>query len=171
MRMFSFAFLLGIIIFRSLEAKSKVDLPEFHLPDQKGTVFHSGSAKGQVYFLLGCGFQDVILCRKHGRKIYWKMQTLLNDEDKVSFSAYLGLKGAPKQALDYISEEKDKDYESILLDKAGILEEGLQNGKSYLRVYSPQGKLVHREYFENVNDAKVLELFEIVKKLRRGTRK
>ncbi|TGK03132.1 hypothetical protein EHQ53_06700 [Leptospira langatensis] len=150
-----------------LFSDSQVTLPRFQLQDQKGVAFSSSSVKGNTYFLLGCGFRDIVLCRKHGRKIYWKMQTLLKDEDKVIFSAYLDLKNAPQTVFDYILQEKDKDYESILLDKQGILSLGLVGGKSYLRVYSPKGSLLHSEYFQTVDDAKVLELFEFVKKGRR----
>lgn len=171
MRYLGIIAILLFISWSSLLAESKSDLPEFRLADQKGVVFRSDSAKGNVYFLLGCGFKDVVLCRKHGRKIYWKMQTFLQDEDKVLFSAYLDLKGAPKPVFDYISGEKDKDYESLLLDKDGVLKEGLMDGKSYLRVYSPKGKLLHMEYFESVDDTKVSELFEYIKKYRRGKSK
>ncbi|TGK07146.1 hypothetical protein EHO59_03285 [Leptospira semungkisensis] len=150
-----------------LFSDSQVQLPSFRLPDQKGQIFASDSAKGNTYFLLGCGFKDVVLCRKHGRKIYWKMQTLLKDEDKVLFSGYLNLKNAPQTVFDYILKEKDKEYESILLDKEGILSRGLTDGRSYLRVYSPKGNLIHTEYFQTVDDSKVLELFEFVKKGRR----
>ncbi|WP_246048782.1 hypothetical protein [Leptospira sarikeiensis] len=147
-----------------LGAEPGEKLPNFKLADQRGEVFRSTTAKGKTYFLLGCGFKDIVSCRKHGRKIYWKMQTLLKDEDKVLFTAYLNLKGAPSSVFDYILNEKDKDYESILLDKEGILSEGLSEGKSFLRVYSPKGILIHKEYFESVDDSKVLELYKLVKK-------
>ncbi|MGJ4787483.1 hypothetical protein [Leptospira koniambonensis] len=146
-----------------LSADEKEKLPDFKLADQKGKVFSSSTVKGNTYFLLGCGFKDVILCRKHGRKIYWKMQTLLKDEDRVIFSAYLNLKNAPSEVFDYILQEKKKDYESILLDKKGILSNGLAEGKSFLRVYSPKGMLIHKEYFESVDDAKVSELYKLIR--------
>ncbi|TGK21298.1 hypothetical protein EHO61_04595 [Leptospira fluminis] len=141
------------------------------MQDQKGKVFTSESSKGKTLFLLGCGFKDIVLCRKHGRKIYWKMQTLLKDEDSVEFLAYLDLHKAPGAVNDYISGERDKDYESILLDKKGDLSEGLKDGTSYLRVYSRSGTILHEEYFRNVDDSVVLRLFEFVKvdRIRRRT--
>lgn len=145
-----------------VSADEKERLPDFKLPDQKGKVFSSHNVKGNTYFLLGCGFKDVVLCRKHGRKIYWKMQTLLKDEDRTIFSAYLNLKNAPAAVFDYILQEKEKDYESILLDKKGILSNGLVEGRSFLRVYSPKGVLIHKEYFESVDDSKVFELYKLV---------
>lgn len=146
-----------------LNADEKEKLPDFKLADQKGKVFSSSSAKRNTYFLLGCGFKDVVLCRKHGRKIYWKMQTLLKDEDRVIFSAYLNLKNAPSAVFDYLLQEREKDYESILLDKRGLLSNGLVEGKSLLRVYSPKGTLIHKEYFESVDDTKVSELYKLVR--------
>ncbi|TGK09230.1 hypothetical protein EHO58_02280 [Leptospira selangorensis] len=154
-----------VLIFSTfgLSAEEKEKLPDFKLADQKGIVFSSSTAKGNTYFLLGCGFKDIVLCRKHGRKIYWKMQTLLKDEDHVIFSAYLNLKKAPSAVFDYILQEKEKDYESILLDKKGTLSSGLVEGKSFLRVYSPKGVLIHKEYFESVDDTKVSELYKLVR--------
>ncbi|TGM97616.1 hypothetical protein [Leptospira dzoumogneensis] len=146
-----------------LNADENEKLPDFKLADQKGKVFNSKTAKGNTYFLLGCGFKDVVLCRKHGRKIYWKMQTLLKEEDHVIFSAYLNLKNAPSAVFDYILQEKEKDYESILLDKKGILSNGLAEGKSFLRVYSPKGVLIHKEYFGSVDDTKVSELYKLIR--------
>lgn len=161
------ATLSGLIFSDNILGETGTALPKFRLPDQRGEFFRSESAKGNTYFLLGCGFKDVVLCRKHGRKIYWKMQTLINEDEKISFSAYLKLKGAPQAAFDYILKEKDKEYESILLDREGFLADGLLDGKSFLRVYSPKGNLLHSEYFQTVDDAKVLELFEFVKKARK----
>ncbi|MGJ4745722.1 hypothetical protein ACQV5M_05110 [Leptospira sp. SA-E8] len=158
--------IVSVILFLSafgLSTEEKEKLPDFKLADQKGKVFNSASAKGNTYFLLGCGFKDVVLCRKHGRKIYWKMQTLLKDEDHATFSAYLNLKNAPSAVYDYILQEKEKDYESILLDKKGILSNGLVEGRSFLRVYSPKGTLIHKEYFESVDDAKVSELYKLIR--------
>ncbi|PKA17658.1 hypothetical protein [Leptospira haakeii] len=146
-----------------LNAEEKEKLPDFKLADQKGKVFSSSTARGNTYFLLGCSFKDIVLCRKHGRKIYWKMQTLLKDEDRVIFSAYLNLKNAPSAVFDYILQEKEKDYESILLDKKGALSAGLIEGKSFLRIYSSKGVLIHKEYFESVDDAKVSELYKLVR--------
>ncbi|PJZ78058.1 hypothetical protein [Leptospira neocaledonica] len=159
-RVISFILLLSV---SGLRADEKEKLPDFKLSDQKGKVFSSATAKGNTYFLLGCGFKDVILCRKHGRKIYWKMQTLLKDEDRVIFSAYLNLKDAPSAVFDHIFREREKDYESILLDKKGILSKGLAEGKSFLRVYSPKGTLIHKEYFESVDDTKVSELYRLIR--------
>ncbi|PJZ27135.1 hypothetical protein CH352_08525 [Leptospira hartskeerlii] len=154
-----------VLLLSALElvADEKERLPDFRLADQRGKVFNSSSAKGNTYFLLGCGFKDIVLCRKHGRKIYWKMQTFLKDEDRVIFSAYLNLKNAPSAVFDYIFQEKEKDYESILLDKKGVLSNGLVEGKSFLRVYSPKGALIHKEYFESVDDAKVSELYRLTR--------
>ncbi|TGK38051.1 hypothetical protein [Leptospira andrefontaineae] len=159
-RVISFVLFFSVI---GLSADEKEKLPDFKLADQNGKVFSSSSAKGSAYFLLGCGFKDVVLCRKHGRKIYWKMQTLLKDDDHVTFSAYLNLKEAPSSVFEYILQEKGKDYESILLDKKGILSKGLTEGKSFLRVYSPKGILIHKEYFESVDDTKVSELYKLVR--------
>ncbi|GBF39724.1 hypothetical protein [Leptospira johnsonii] len=157
---------ISVILFLSafgISADEKEKLPDFKLPDQKGKIFNSANVKGNTYFLLGCGFKDVVLCRKHGRKIYWKMQTLLKDEDRAIFSAYLNLKNAPPAVFDYILQEKEKDYESLLLDKKGILSTGIVEGRSFLRVYSPKGALIHKEYFESVDDAKVSELYKLVR--------
>jgi hypothetical protein len=167
MKISGWAAAIVILSFSSIGfGETGIQLPKFRLPDQKNIIFDSESAKGNTYFLLGCGFKDIVLCRKHGRKIYWKMQTLINEDEQVLFSAYLNLKGAPKAAFDYILKEKDKEYESILLDKDGLLENGLSDGKSFLRIYSPKGKLLHTEYFYTVDDAKVLQLFEFVKMTR-----
>ncbi|WP_232225706.1 hypothetical protein [Leptospira broomii] len=99
------------------------------------------------------------------------MQTMLSDDDSVEFFAYLNLQYAPKQVFDYISDQKEKDYESLLLDKKGSLSEGLQDGKSFLRIYSRNGSLIHKEYFTAVDDSTVSRLFEFVKKDRLKGRK
>ncbi|WP_238325612.1 hypothetical protein [Leptospira inadai] len=99
------------------------------------------------------------------------MQTMLSDDDTVEFFAYLNLRFAPKQVFEYISSQKEKDYESLLLDKNGFLSEGLQDGKSFLRIYSRNGLLIHKEYFATVDDSTVSRLFEFVKKDRLKGRK
>ncbi|WP_243393196.1 hypothetical protein [Leptospira perolatii] len=94
------------------------------------------------------------------------MQTLISESDPVEFIAFVNLSGAPSGAFDYISKEKDKEYESILLDKQGSLAEGLSQGKTFLRVFSRKGRLIHAESFQSVQDSDVIRLFDLIRKER-----
>ncbi|KON76090.1 Uncharacterized protein NV38_0003239, partial [Leptospira kirschneri serovar Mozdok] len=141
------------------------DLPDFQLKDQKNKVLNSKNLKGKMVFLLGCSYVDIVLCRKHGRKIYWRMQNLIDEsEDFVEFIAFVDLRNAPSAVQVYIDENKSKNYESILLDTKGILSSGIRPGVSWLRIYSRNKKQIFESYYKEVDDQTVDSLYEIVRK-------
>ncbi|WP_061224858.1 hypothetical protein [Leptospira weilii] len=159
-RMFFFPtfLLLTISVFSS-------DLPHFQLKDQKGKILNSRTLKGKTVFLLGCSYVDIVLCRKHGRKIYWRMQNLIDEsEDFIEFVAFVDLRNAPSAVQTYINENKSKNYESILLDSEGILSSGIQPNFSWLRIFSRSKKQIFESYYKEINDQTVDSLYEIVRK-------
>lgn len=154
-------FLLAVSVFSS-------DLPHFQLKDQKGKILNSKTLKGKTVFLLGCSYVDIVLCRKHGRKIYWRMQNLIDEsEDFVEFVAFVDLRNAPGAVQTYINENKSKNYESILLDPEGILSSGIRPNFSWLRIFSRSKKQIFESYYKEVNDQTVDSLYEIVRKQRK----
>ncbi|TGL66134.1 hypothetical protein EHQ67_17085 [Leptospira kmetyi] len=144
------------------------DLPEFQLKDQRGKILSSKTLKGKTVFLLGCSYRDVVLCRKHGRKIYWRMQNLIDDsKDFVEFIAFLDLRNAPGEVQSYIDENRSKNYESIFLDTKGVLSTGIRPNFSWLRIFSGNKKLLFESYYTEVDDRTVDTLYEIVRKQRK----
>ncbi|XDD52092.1 hypothetical protein AB3N59_00115 [Leptospira sp. WS92.C1] len=141
------------------------DFPEFQLRDQRGKILNSKKLKGKTVFLLGCGYQDVVLCRKHGRKIYWRMQNLLGEsEESVEFVAFLNLLNAPEAVHAYVRENQSKNYESIYLDEKGILSSGIRPNFSWLRIFSGNKKLIFESYYQEVDDRTVDKLYGILQK-------
>lgn len=144
------------------------DLPEFQLKDQRGKILGSKNLKGKTVFLLGCSYKDVVLCRKHGRKIYWRMQNLVDEsKDSVEFVAFLDLRNTPGEVQSYIDENRSKNYESIFLDSKGVLSSGIRSNFSWLRIFSGNKKLIFESYYTEVNDRTVDSLYEIVRKQRK----
>ncbi|QDK21340.1 hypothetical protein [Leptospira weilii] len=144
------------------------DLPHFQLKDQKGKILNSRTLKDKTVFLLGCSYVDIVLCRKHGRKIYWRMQNLIDEsKDFIEFVAFIDLRNAPSAVQTYINENKSKNYESILLDPKGILSSGIRPNFSWLRIFSRSKKQIFESYYKEINDQTVDSLYEIVRKQRK----
>ncbi|EMY77385.1 hypothetical protein LEP1GSC060_2946 [Leptospira weilii serovar Ranarum str. ICFT] len=165
---FSFRIIfLSIFLFPTFSVFSS-DLPDFQLKDQRGQVLSSKTLKGKVVFLLGCSYTDVVLCRKHGRKIYWRMQNLIDEsKDFVEFVAFIDLRNAPSAVSVYIDENKSKNYESIFLDSKGVLSSGIRSDFSWLRIFSGNKKQIFESYYKEVDDRTVDSLYEIVRKQRK----
>ncbi len=141
------------------------DLPDFQLKDQRNKVLNSKNLKGKMVFLLGCSYVDIVLCRKHGRKIYWRMQNLIDESnDFVEFIAFVDLRNAPSAVQVYIDENKSKNYESILLDTKGVLSSGIRPNVSWLRIFSRSKKQIFESYYKEVDDQTVDSLYEIIRK-------
>lgn len=114
---------------------------------------------------MGCFLRDLEICRKQGRKLYWKMQNLLwKDSTKVHFLLYLDFQETNKLVEDYLEESKTKQFESILLDRKGHLAIGLTKSVSYLRIYNKTGKLISSSYQEEMDEALIQEVYGILKK-------
>ncbi|BDA77101.1 hypothetical protein LPTSP3_g00310 [Leptospira kobayashii] len=152
------------IFFISTVSTHANTLPHFQMADQYGKQYNHTSIKGKPVVFLGCEIRDVELCRKIGRKIYWKMQNLLwKDADKIAFLSYLNLKETNQLVEKYIEESKSKQFEAVLLDRKGELIQGLEPEKAFLRIFDRKGKEIHREYLETADDEKVKELYVILK--------
>lgn len=160
----SFLFLLGLLCFPIHSS----DLPDFQLKDQRGRKLVSKDLKGKTSVFLGCGYLDIVLCRKHGRKIYWRMQNLVDESrDNVEFVAYIDLRNAPQAVHSYIYENHSKNYESVFLDETGILSSGIKPNFSWLRIFSGNKKLIYESYYQTVDDNTVDKLYEIIRKQRK----
>ncbi|WP_036040517.1 hypothetical protein [Leptospira alstonii] len=158
---------LSIFLFLALPVFS-TDLPDFQLKDQRGQVLNSKALKGKTVFLLGCSYTDIVLCRKHGRKIYWRMQNLIDEsKDFVEFVAFIDLRNAPSAVSVYIDENKSKNYESIFLDSKGVISSGIRPDFSWLRIFSRDKKQIFESYYKEVDDRTVDSLYEIVRKQRK----
>ncbi|WP_244147642.1 TlpA family protein disulfide reductase [Leptospira yanagawae] len=158
----SFFIILFFCISATLEADS---IPQFQMKDQYGQSYSDSSIKGKPIVLMGCFLRDVEVCRKQGRKLYWKMQNLLwKDSNKVNFLMYLDLKESNKLVEDYIEESKHKQYENILLDRKGQLANGLSKGEVFIRIYNKSGKLLSTTYKSEIEETLIQEVYEILKK-------
>ncbi|ASV09149.1 hypothetical protein B2G50_10815 [Leptospira interrogans serovar Canicola] len=141
------------------------DLPDFQLKDQRNKVLNTKILKGKIVFLLGCSYMDIVLCRKHGRKFYWRMQNLIDEsEDFVEFIALVDLRNAPNAIQVNIDENKSKNYESILLDTKGVLSSGIRPNVSWLRILTRSKNQIFESYYKEVDDQTVDFLYEIVRK-------
>lgn len=89
---------------------------------------------------------------------------MLTKKDNVEFLAYLELNSAPSAVIEFVSEEKKKGYESILLDREGQLKKGLLPGKSFLRIFSKKGNLIYKQYYTDMDNNVVDFLFSFVRK-------
>ncbi|RHX92159.1 hypothetical protein [Leptospira stimsonii] len=144
------------------------DLPDFQIKDQRGKKLSSKALKGKTSVLLGCGYADIVLCRKHGRKIYWRMQNHIDEsKDNVEFVAFLDLRNAPEAVHSYIDENHSKNYESVFLDEKGVLSSGIKPNFSWLRIFSGNKKLIYESYYQTVDDSTVDKLYEIIRKQRK----
>ncbi|TGL44281.1 hypothetical protein [Leptospira perdikensis] len=140
-------------------------MPQFQMKDQYGQSYSDSSVKGKPVVLMGCFLRDLEICRKQGRKLYWKMQNLLwKDSTKVHFLLYLDFQETNKLVEDYLEESKTKQFESILLDRKGHLAIGLTKSVSYLRIYNKTGKLISSSYQEEMDEALIQEVYGILKK-------
>ncbi|WP_232227803.1 peroxiredoxin family protein [Leptospira wolbachii] len=140
-------------------------MPQFQMKDQYGQSYSDSSVKGKPVVLMGCFLRDLELCRKQGRKLYWKMQNLLwKDSSKVHFLLYLDFQETNKLVEDYLEESKTKQFESILLDRKGHLSVGLTKGESYIRIFNKSGKLVSSSYQEQMDEDLIREIYGILKK-------
>ncbi|TGN00882.1 hypothetical protein [Leptospira yasudae] len=157
-----------LILLFNLWSLNASDLPEFRLRDQRGEVLESKKLKGKIVFLLGCSFTDIVLCRKHGRKIYWRMQNLIDEsKDRVEFIAFIDLRNAPNEVQTYIDQNKSRNYESIFLDEKGVISSGIRRNFSWLRIFSGNKKLIFESYYKDVDDRTVDSLYEIIRKQRK----
>ncbi|WP_244247602.1 hypothetical protein [Leptospira yasudae] len=157
-----------LILLFNLWSLNASDLPEFRLRDQRGEVLESKKLKGKTVFLLGCSYTDIVLCRKHGRKIYWRMQNLIDEsKDRVEFIAFIDLQTAPNEVQTYIDQNKSKNYESIFLDEKGAISSGIRRNFSWLRIFSGNKKLIFESYYKDVDDRTVDSLYEIIRKQRK----
>ncbi|ABZ92580.1 hypothetical protein EHQ92_03800 [Leptospira biflexa] len=151
-----------VSFFAPLNADS---IPQFQMKDQYGQSYSDTSVKGKPIVLMGCFLRDVEICRKQGRKLYWKMQNLLwKESNKVNFLMYLDLKESNKIVEEYIEESKHKQYETILLDRKGQLTNGLTRGEVYIRIYNKSGKLLSSIYKSEIEETLIQEVYEILKK-------
>ncbi len=157
-------FLLAVVFVSGEEWKTQ-PMPQFQMKDQYGQSYSDGLVKGKPVVLMGCFLRDLELCRKQGRKLYWKMQNLLwKDSNKVHFLLYLDFQETNKLVEDYLEESKTKQFESILLDRKGHLAVGLTKGESYLRIYNKAGKMISSSYQEEMGEALIQEIYGILKK-------
>lgn len=158
-------FVLLVFLLFSGEKWNAQSIPQFHMKDQYGQSYSDSSVKGKPVVLMGCFLRDLELCRKQGRKLYWKMQNLLwKDSSKVHFLLYLDFQETNKLVEDYVEESKTKQFESILLDRKGHLSTGLIKGESYLRIFNKSGKMISSSYQEEMDDALIQEVYGILKK-------
>lgn len=140
-------------------------LPTFSFLDQYENRINSKNLLGSPFVLLGCQKEDIEICRKVGRKLYWKMQNLLwNDASRVKYVAYLNLKESNALIEKFITESKNKEFESIYLDRKGELEIGLKSDFAYLRVFNAKGYEIYKDYFDQLTNENINTIHELLKK-------
>ena len=157
--------LLLFILFLLSNHLLATSLPNFSMQDQYENHLSTKNLIGFPTVFLGCEKNDLELCRKNGRKLYWKMQNLLwKDSTKVKFVAYLNLQDSNSLIEKFISDSKKMDYESIYLDRKGELAIGLKSDFVFLRIYNSQGKEILKEYANPITDDDVKKVYDILKK-------
>ncbi len=156
--------LLFIFFFIPLQV-SPNSLPVFSIQDQYENNLTNQNLLGGPSVLLGCEKEDIEICRKAGRKIYWKMQNLLwKDAVKVKFVAYLNLKNTNQLIEKYILDSKEKQFESIFFDRKGDLETGLKSDYVFLRIYNAKGNEVYREYLNQTSNETIKTIHTLLQK-------
>ncbi|MCE9499120.1 MAG: hypothetical protein K8R21_01175 [Leptospira sp.] len=154
-------FLLLILNIEGLIAES---LPAFKLADQNGKIFASKDLKNHTAVLLGCFYKDITICRKVARKIYWSLQNKLDtDRAGIRFLLSIDLRNSNFLVEKYIDENKNAGFESVLLDRKGVLADGLKENQAHLRIFSKSGKMIFERYFQAATSADVASIYKIFK--------
>lgn len=111
---------------------------------------------------MGCLPEDHELCRKIGRKVYWKFQTLgFGLEKEFLCLGYLNLQTKDSLRNRKLAEKlQNPGYESILLDWKGQLAAGTKKGAVYVRGRNRSGKWIIREYWTDVSEEKIKTSFQ-----------
>jgi hypothetical protein len=157
--------ILFIVLLFSSKLILTESLPHFSFQDQYENNLTSKNLTGYPSVILGCDKLDLELCRKAGRKLYWKMQNLLwKDANKVQFIAYLDLRNSNSMIEKFIIDSKNKAYESIYLDRKGELASGLKPDFVFLRIFNFQGKEISKEHLSSISDDDIQRIYEILKK-------
>jgi hypothetical protein len=157
-------FLTSFILILSADHLLSDNIPVFSIKDQYENRITNKNLIGQPSILIGCERDDLELCRKIGRKIFWKMQNLLwKDSNKVNFIAYLNLTETNPLIEKFIADSKQKNFESIYLDRNGDLKDGLKSDHVFLRLYNAKGLEKSKDYLASINNDKIKEIYEIIK--------
>jgi hypothetical protein len=158
-------FLLFIFLILNPEPKNSesknILLPKFSLESQAGVKITEQALKNKNSILLGCYPDDWELCKKIGRKIYWKMQNYIYGREKeFEFIGYLNFENPTTIQLQFFKKFKDnKNFETIYLDKKGDLKRGLKSKIALLRTYNTNGNQILYEEITSIDDEKVKWIF------------
>jgi hypothetical protein len=158
-------FLLFIFLILNPELKNSesknILLPKFSLESQAGVKITEQALKNKNSILLGCYPDDWELCKKIGRKIYWKMQNYIYGREKeFEFIGYLNFENPTISQLQFFKKFKDnKNFETIYLDKKGDLKRGLKSKIALLRTYNTNGNQILYEEITSIDDEKVKWIF------------
>ncbi len=158
-------FLLFIFLILNPEPKNSesknILLPKFSLESQAGVKITEQALKNKNSILLGCYPDDWELCKKIGRKIYWKMQNFIYGREKeFEFIGYLNFENPTTSQLQFFKKFKDnKNFETIYLDKKGDLKRGLKSKIALLRTYNTNGNQILYEEITSIDDEKVKWIF------------
>ncbi|TGL63185.1 hypothetical protein EHQ58_01720 [Leptospira ognonensis] len=140
-------------------------LPTFSFLDQYENRITSKNLLGGPVVLLGCQKEDIEICRKVGRKLYWKLQNLLwNNASRVKYVAYLNLKESNALIEKFITDSKNREFESIFLDRKGELESGLKTDFAFLRVFNAKGYEIYKDYLDQMTNENINTIHELLKK-------
>ncbi len=141
-------------------------LPNFILNDQYGKSYKNTDFVGKPSLFLTCFANDIDLCRKIGRKIYWKLQNLLwSDSDQVHFQLVLLIPDENVLVNQYIQESKNKGYESVLIDRKGYFSDHVKKGMAHLDIHNKQGKAVHFLDYSSIDEEGIQEIHKLLKPL------
>ncbi|WP_135355065.1 hypothetical protein [Leptospira ryugenii] len=134
------------------------------MEDQYQKSIQSKNLKNQTVVLMGCEKEDIELCRKIGRKIYWKLQNLLwKDSQRVHFIAYLNLTDSNSMIERYILESREKQFEPIYFDRKGELKEGLKKDFVFFRIFGKKGDILNAEHFKSIENESIQSIYKILK--------
>lgn len=141
-------------------------LPVFQLNDQYGKTYRNSDFLGKPSLFLTCSAVDIEICRKVGRKIYWKLQNLLwKDSDKVVFQLVILVPEENVLIDKYIQESKGQGFERVLLDRKGVFSDHNKKGMAHLDINNKQGKSLHNFDYSSIDDDQIQEIFVLLKPL------
>lgn len=149
----------SILFFIFIAFDVLIAFPVFELNDQYGISFSTNKIKGKPTLMLGCQVTDIEICRKVGRKIYWKLQNILwNKIDKFHFISFVSWKSENYLVEKYLKEAQNRKYESILLDKEGVLIMETKEGFACLHLLDQNSKRIQKNCIQSIDDQEIIRI-------------
>lgn len=111
-------FLFTSFFLTNLFAEPFEELPKFVLKDQNGISHSYKSCLGKNCFIMNCSSDSIVVCRKLGRKVYYKMlNRFFHDSDQPEFFLIVDTSTLFSGWKVWLSDKRKSGYERVLLDE------------------------------------------------------